>query len=52
MGGALAAIGQKRDACKVLVRKHEVEELFRRPRYKWEHNLEMDLKEIRWESVD
>jgi len=48
MGGALAVIGQKRDACIVLVRKHEG--LFRRPRYKWEHNLEMDLKEIRWET--
>ena len=34
----------------VFVRKHEVEGLFGRPRYKWEHNLEMDLKEIRWES--
>jgi len=52
MGGALAVIGQKRYACKVLLRKHEVEGLFRRPRYKWEHNLEMDRKDIRWESVD
>jgi hypothetical protein len=39
----------QRDARKVLVRKHG---LFRRPRYKWEHNLEMDLKEIRCEDVD
>jgi len=30
--------------------KHEVEGLFRRPRYKWEHNIEMNLKEIGWES--
>jgi hypothetical protein len=50
--GTLANIGQKRGACKVLVRKHEVEGLFRRHTYKWEHDVEIDLKEIRWECVD
>jgi hypothetical protein len=36
----------------VLVRKPERKTTHGKPRYGWEDNIEMDLKEIEWEGVD
>jgi hypothetical protein len=33
---------------KILIQKPEGKSLFGRPRQRWEHNAEIDLKEIRW----
>jgi hypothetical protein len=33
-----------------LVRKLEGKRLLERPRYRWKHNIKMDLREIGWES--
>jgi hypothetical protein len=32
--------------------KSEVQKAFVRPRYGWEDNIRLDLREIRWEVVD
>jgi hypothetical protein len=35
-----------------VVRKREGNSLLRRPRRRWEDDIEMDLKEIGWDGVD
>jgi hypothetical protein len=35
-----------------VVRKREGKSLLRRPRRRWEDDIEMDLKEIGWDGVD
>jgi hypothetical protein len=42
-------VGEKESVYRSLAGKH-VETA--RPRYRWEDNVEMDLKEIEWEDVD
>jgi hypothetical protein len=37
---------------KISVRKAEGKRPLRRPRCKWEDNIRMHLREIRWEGVD
>jgi hypothetical protein len=34
------------------VTKSEVKRLLERPRRRWEDNIELDLKEIGWQSTD
>jgi hypothetical protein len=41
-----------RTAYNILVRKHEGERTFARPRRRWEDNIRRDLREIGWEVVD
>jgi hypothetical protein len=41
-----------RNAYKISVGKCEGKRPPRRPRHRWEDNIRMDLKEIRWEYVD
>jgi hypothetical protein len=40
-----------RNACKILVRKPERKRPVGRPRYKWEDNIKVGFREIRWEGV-
>jgi hypothetical protein len=37
---------------KIFVRNSEGKRPLRRPRYSWEDNIRMDLREIGWEVVD
>jgi hypothetical protein len=41
-----------RDSCNILVRKLEGKRPYGRPRYRWENNIGMDLREIEREVVD
>jgi ribonucleotide reductase beta subunit family protein with ferritin-like domain len=41
-----------RNAYKILIRKPEEKRQLKRLKYRWKDNIEMDLKEIRWKSLD
>jgi hypothetical protein len=40
--------GERRGACRVLVRRPEGRRPLERPRYKWEDDIKMDLHEVGW----
>jgi ribosome biogenesis protein Nip4 len=42
----------RRDAYRILVANPEGKRLLRRPRHRWEDNIEMNLKEIGYEDVN
>jgi hypothetical protein len=44
--------GERRGACKVLVRKPEGTRLFGRPSCRWEYAVKMDLEETGYEAMD
>jgi hypothetical protein len=44
--------GEKRNACRILVRKPEGKRPLGRPRRRWVDNYKMDLREIRWDGMD
>lgn len=48
----MGCMGDKRSAYRILVRKHEGEALLGRHRYRWDHDIKMDIKEIGWKTVD
>jgi hypothetical protein len=48
----VARLGENRNAYRILVRKPEGKRLSGRPRRKWEDNIEMDLRQIRWGVMD
>jgi hypothetical protein len=50
--GHVARMGEMRNAYNISVGKPEGKRPFGRPRRRWENNIGMDLREIRWESVD
>jgi hypothetical protein len=50
--GHVARMGEKRNACKILVRKPEGKTPLGRPRHGWVDNIKMDLREIGWDGVD
>jgi hypothetical protein len=52
LAGHVECNRQMRNGYKILVRKPEKKRPFRRPRHKWEDNIRMDLRDIRWEGVD
>jgi hypothetical protein len=52
MCGALAGIEERRGAYRVLVEKPEGKRPLRRPRYRWEDNIKMDLQEVGLEGMD
>jgi hypothetical protein len=45
-------MGEKRNAYKILVGKQEGKRPLGRPRRKWEDNIKMGLREIRWGGID
>jgi hypothetical protein len=45
-------MGEKRNACKIFVRKAEGKRPLGRPRHRWVDNMKMDLREIGWCGVD
>jgi hypothetical protein len=50
--GHVAHIGEVRNAHSILDEKFEGKRPLRIPRRRWEDNIRMDLREIRWEDVD
>jgi hypothetical protein len=50
--GHVACIGEKRNAYRILVGKQEGKRPLGRPRCRWEDNINMDLQEIGWGSMD
>jgi hypothetical protein len=49
--GHLARIGEKRNAYRILVGKSEGKRPLGRPRRRSVDNIEIDLREIRWDGV-
>jgi hypothetical protein len=45
-------MGEKRNACRILVGKPEVKRPLGRPRRRWEDNNKVDLREIGWGGMD
>jgi hypothetical protein len=52
MGGACSTLGELRNTYSILVGKPEVKRPFGRHRRRWEDNVRIDVREIRWEVVD
>jgi hypothetical protein len=50
--GHVARIGEKRNACRILVGKPEGNRPLGRPRRKWVDNIKMDLRETGWHGID
>jgi hypothetical protein len=45
-------MGEKRNACRILVGKLEGKRSLGRPRHRWEDNIKVDLREIGWGGMD
>jgi hypothetical protein len=52
MAGHVAYMGKMMNANNILFGKHEGKRPLGRPQYRWEDNVRMYLKEIRWECVN
>jgi hypothetical protein len=50
--GHVARIREKRNACRIMVRKKEGKRPLGRPRRRWVDNIKMDLRETGWDGVD
>jgi hypothetical protein len=50
--GHVARMGEGRSVCRVLMGKTEGKRPLRRPRRRWEDNIEMDLQEVGFGSMD
>jgi hypothetical protein len=50
--GHVARMGEKRDACRLLVGKPEGKRPLGRPKRRWVDNIRMDLGEVGWSNVD
>jgi hypothetical protein len=50
--GHVTCMGEMRKAYNILVGKPEGKRPLGRPRYRWEDNIRMDLREIELEAVD
>jgi hypothetical protein len=48
----VARVGEKRDACRILVGKPEGKRPLGRPRRRWENSIKMDHREIGWGGMD
>jgi hypothetical protein len=49
--GHVALVGEMRNAYNILVEMPERKRPIGRPRHRWEDNIRMDLREMRWENV-
>jgi len=47
----VARVGEMRNAYRILVAKPEVKRPLGRLRCRWEDNIRMDVREVRWEGV-
>jgi hypothetical protein len=45
-------MGEKSNACRILVGKPEGKRLLGRPRCRWVNNIKMDLREMGWDGMD
>jgi hypothetical protein len=45
-------MGEKRNAYRILFGKPDGKKLLGRPRCRWEDNIKMDHREIRWDNMD
>jgi hypothetical protein len=52
MGRAIARMGEKRNAYRLLVGKLEEKRPLGRPRRRWVDNIKLDLREIEWSFMD
>jgi hypothetical protein len=52
MGGACSTNGENRNAYRILVGNPEGKRPLGRPGHRWEDNIKMDLREIRWGGMD
>jgi hypothetical protein len=50
--GHVARLGEKWNACRLLVGTPEERRLLGRPRRRWLDNIRMDLVEVGWGDVD
>jgi hypothetical protein len=50
--GHVARMGERRGAYRALVGEPEGRRPLGRPRSRWENNIKMDLREVRWGSMD
>jgi hypothetical protein len=50
--GHVAQMGEKRNACRILVGKPEGKRPLRRPRCRWVDNIKIDLRERAWDGMD
>jgi hypothetical protein len=50
--GHVAGMGEKTNACRLLVGKPEGSRPLGRPRHRWVNNIRMDLVEVGWGDVD
>jgi hypothetical protein len=50
--GHVARMGEKRNACRILVGKPEGKRPLGSPRRRWVDNIKMDLREIGWDGAD
>jgi hypothetical protein len=48
----VARMGEKRNTCRILVRKPEGKRRLGRPKSMWEDNSKTDLREIGWDGID
>jgi hypothetical protein len=44
-------MGEKRNACRMLVKKPEEKSPLEKPRRRWVDNIKIDLREIGWDGV-
>jgi hypothetical protein len=52
MGGHVARMGEKRNACRLLVGKPEGKRPLGRPRRRWVDSIRVDLGGVGWGDVD
>jgi hypothetical protein len=50
--GHVAQMGEKRNACRILVGKLEGKRPLGRSRCRWVDNIKLDLREIEWDGMD